>query len=112
MPRASGPSGVPTPLAKAEGHILRTVMRGAQGPRAVRRPHACTEPTCTGTGRSHVCLPREGGQAASGSPRTHADDERTREVGQPRTTWEAAEQGQGTGRGGGGGKGAGQGEEA
>ena len=31
-------------------------------------------------------------QAASGSPRTHADDERPREVGQPRSTDEAAEQ--------------------
>src|SRR5438093_130179 len=51
-------------------------------------------------------------QTASGSPKTHADDERTREVGQLRTTAEAAEQRRATGRGGGRGKGAGQGEPA
>src|SRR5205823_13468303 len=66
----------------------------------------------TGTGRSCVRRRVRGSTAASGSPRTHADDGRTREVGQPRSTREAAEQGRGAGRGGGGGKGAGQGELA
>src|SRR2546430_7869452 len=41
---------------------------------------------------------------ASGSLRTHADDERTREVGQTYSTWEVSEQCQATGCGGDGGK--------
>ena len=44
---------------------------------------------------------RQLGQTASGSPRTNADDERTRQVGPLRSTAEAAEQGQCIGRGGG-----------
>src|SRR5262245_6950280 len=66
----------------------------------------------TGTGRSHVCLQTRVMQDASGSPRTQADDGRTWEVGQPRSTREPAEQSRGTGRGGGGGKGADQGKSA
>ena len=77
-----------------------------------QRPRACTETPCAGTGRSRVCLRRRERQTASGSRRTYADDERTREVGQPDSTCEAAEQSRGTGSGGGGGKGAGQGELA
>src|SRR5574342_1324098 len=73
-----------------------------------QRPRARTEAPRTGTGRSRVCL--RAAQAASGSPRTYADAGRTWEVGQLRSTWEAAEQSRGTGRGGGGGKGAGRGE--
>lgn len=49
---------------------------------------------------------------ASGSPRTYADDERAREVGQRRSTREVAEQSRAIGRGGDGGKGAGRGEPA
>jgi hypothetical protein len=45
-----------------------------------------------------------GRRAASGSPRTHADDERTREVGHARSTGEVAER-RATGCGGDGGKG-------
>ena len=45
---------------------------------------------------------------ASGSPRTYADDERPREVGQTRSTCEVSEPGRATGRGGDGGKGPGQ----
>ena len=52
-------------------------------------------------------------QAASGSPRTHADDERAQEVGQFRSTGEVSEQSRPRGGGGGdGGKGTGQGERA
>src|SRR5262249_25516405 len=52
--------------------------------------------------------PRE----ASGSPRTHADDERAKEVGQDGSTDEASEQSRSGGGGGGGGKGSGQREPA
>ena len=44
---------------------------------------------------------RKGTEAASGSPRTQADDERSWEVGQPNSTEEAAEQGASYGGGGG-----------
>src|SRR3989441_1731924 len=103
-------SGVPTPWRKAEGHIggadiarRRRTLRG-------QRPCARTQAPRTGTGRSRVRLWPRGPQTASGSPRTHADDERAREVEQLRSTGEAAEQGRGAGRGSGGGKGAGQGK--
>jgi hypothetical protein len=49
-------------------------------------------------------------RAAGGRPRPQAPDERAWEVGRPRGTGEAAEQGRAGGRGGGGGKGAGQGQ--
>src|SRR5204862_7960310 len=63
-------------------------------------------------GRSHDCLLHVE-QAAAGSLRTYADDERSWEVGQVRSTGEAAERRRATaGRGGGGGKGPGQGELA
>src|SRR2546422_11350317 len=62
----------------------------------------------TGTGRSRVLPPRMARWDASGSPRTHADDERTWEVGQTRGTDEVPEQGRKLGGGGDGGKGSGQ----
>jgi len=52
----------------------------------------------------------KGTEAALGSLRTQADDERSWEVGQPHSTKEAAKQGASCG--GGGGKEAGQGESA
>src|SRR4029079_8136131 len=61
---------------------------------------------------SGVCL-LHAEQTASGSPRTNADDERTPEVGQPRSTEEATERRRARAdRGGGGGKEAGQGKLA
>jgi hypothetical protein len=58
-----------------------------------RRPRARTETPRTGTGRSQVCPGLQLPWDASGSLRTHADDERSWEVGQtllylrsPRTT--------------------------
>jgi hypothetical protein len=114
MPRreSDGYSGVPTPWRKAEGNTgCVDIARRAWTPRG-QRPHACTETSRTGTGRSHGRLWRVGSQTASGTPRGNADDERPREVGQLRSTREAAEQSRGTGRGGGGGKGAGRGETA
>jgi hypothetical protein len=47
------------------------------------------EPLCAGTARSHVCRQERELQTVSGSRRTHADDERTREVGQLHSTYEA-----------------------
>ena len=65
-----------------------------------------------GTGRSHVRPGTQLAWDASGSLRTHADDERTWEVGQPYSTWEVPEQGRTTGGGGDGGKRTGQREPA
>src|SRR5256885_16521640 len=70
------------------------------------------EPLCAGTGRSHVCLQERELQTVSGSRRMHADDERTWEVGQLHSPYEAAEQCRGTGSGSGGGKVSGHGERA
>src|SRR6516165_540830 len=73
-----------------------------------QRPRARTVAPCAGTGRSPArpgpSVPRD----ASGSLRTHADDERTGEVGQTRSTGEVSEQRRATGGGGDGGKGSGQ----
>src|SRR5207253_5966759 len=111
LPRCAsgGYSGVPTRWIDAEGHTGGAVSARRPGTPRGRRPHACTDAPRTGTGRSRVCRRLREPQAASGSPRTYADDGRTREVGQPRSTREATEQRRGTGGGGGGGKGAGQG---
>src|SRR5438552_14418396 len=53
-----------------------------------------------GTGRSRVHPRQKMSGDASGSLRTHADDERTREVGQTSSTCEVPEQGRATGGGG------------
>src|SRR5882672_2467204 len=104
--------GVPTPWTQAEGHTHRVASaRRERTPRGLR-PRARTEAPRTGTGRSHVRLQHERPQVAPGSPRTHAGDGWTWEVGRLRSTREAAEQRRTTGGGGGGGKGVGQGEPA
>src|SRR3990172_60733 len=92
----------------------RRPLRGADAMEGGGRRHPTRRhrETRRGPGRSGVGVGRCTPQAASGSPRTYADDGRTREVGQARSTWEAAEQSPGTGGGGGGGKGSGQGELA
>lgn len=108
--RASGGHfGVPTPWREAEGHTRGVAIARRRGTPRGQRPRACTEAPCTGTGRSRVCLRPGLAQTAPGSPRTHAGDGRTREVGPPHTTRETAEQGRGTGCGGGGGRGRGKG---
>jgi hypothetical protein len=84
------------------------VVRKGDGEARGQRPHARMESTCTGTGRCQRRLRWRAAQTASRSPRADDDDERRWEVGQPRSTREAAEQGRTVGRGGGGGKGAGQ----
>src|SRR5260370_37518205 len=48
------------------------------------------EPSCAGTGTSHVCLQRREVQTASGSRKAHADDGQTWEVGQLHSTVEVA----------------------
>ena len=65
-----------------------SLSRDAAGPRAVRDPvhvrkHLAREP-----GDPVLCPWRMALRAASGSLRTYADDERAREVGQPRSTCE------------------------
>ena len=96
----------------AEGHTDRVVIaRRDRTPRGLR-PRARTEAPRTGTGRSRDHLRHEGPQVAPESPRTHAGDGRSWEVGRLRITWEAAEQSRATGGGGGGGKGADQGKLA
>src|SRR5581483_11982282 len=51
-----------------------------------QRPRARSEAPRTGTGRSPVHPKSSGLRIASGSLRTHADDERAGEVGQTRST--------------------------
>src|SRR5437660_10813488 len=101
--------GKPTLWLCAEGN-----NRGAENarhsgvPRGRRPWHVRTcyarEPGDPGFAREAVA------RAVSGSLRTGADDERTREVGQVHSTGEVTEQGQTDGGGGDGGKGLGQGE--
>src|ERR1700693_1057161 len=110
-PRKQERNGVPTESINPGGNIWRIVsVRVARTPRG-QRPRSRTGAPCTGPGRALVWL-REGPEAASESSRTQADEERAREVRQPRSTGEALEQSRETGGGGGGGKGAGQRELA
>src|SRR5689334_7061858 len=93
--RASGGnSGVPTPWRRAEGHTDDAdIARRRRTPRG-QRPRARTESPRSETGRSRVRLQRkEGTQTASGSRKAYADDERSWEVGQLRSTREVSEQG-------------------
>src|SRR5436190_19285140 len=103
MPRGllHGIFGVPTTWRLSEGKTPAAVFaRRRETPRG-HRPRARTDAPRTGTGRSHDCLLHVE-QAASGSLRTYADDERSWEVGQVRSTGEAAERRRATaGRGGG-----------
>src|ERR1700675_1256382 len=95
---------MPTLEGEAEGPIRGTdIARCLEIPRG-HRPRARTEAPCVGTGRSRVHPRRNMSGDASGSPRTHADDERTREVGRTCSTCEVSEQGRATGGGGDGGK--------
>jgi len=80
----------------------------SQTPRTYRK----TETPCTGTGRSRVLPWRKMPWDVSGSLRTYADDERTREVGQTCSTCEVLEQGRANGCGGDGGKRTDQGKSA
>src|SRR6516164_6861106 len=77
-----------------------------------QRPRARTVAPCAGTGRSPARPGQSVPRDASGSLRTHADDERTGEVGPTRSTGEVSEQRRATGGGGDGGKGSGQREPA
>src|SRR5208283_5578637 len=102
---------MPTPYLCAEGNIRSTVIARCCGARAVKDPwHVRTrfarEPGDPAFARGAVA------RSASGSLRTGADDERTREVGQAYSTGEVLEQGRNIGGGGGRGKGLGQGEPA
>src|SRR5215467_2849023 len=99
--------GRPTPWLRAEGNNRGAAQREALRNPARSKTLACTDALCTGTGRSRV-RPREEAWAASGSLRTEADDERTREVGQTHSTGEVCEPSAKTGAGGDGGKGSGQ----
>src|ERR1700683_4747547 len=92
----------------------KTLTPGRRRCKEMREARSCarTEAPRTGTGRSQV---RPGLQLpwdASGSLRTHADDERTWEVGQTYGTEEVPEQRWATGGGGDGGKRPGQREPA
>src|SRR6202041_2120392 len=105
-------SGRPTLSREAEGSIGCTdIARCTSVPRG-QRPRARTETLHAGTGRSQdrpgMQLPWD----ASRSLRTHGDDERTWEVGQPCSAWEVPEQCRTTGGGGDGGKRVGQRERA
>jgi len=99
-------------------HRYREMRRGP----ARSETRACTETPRARTGRSRVRPQRMALRAVSESPRTHADDARTWEVGQARSTCEVPEQRERPAtqhascgsepRGGDGGKGPGQRESA
>ena len=65
---------------------MHRVSRDAFAPCAVVDPAARTETPCTGIGRSHGRLRKREPEAASGSPRTEADDGRPWEVAQLHST--------------------------
>src|SRR6516165_6025596 len=94
-------SGVEALTGERAGRVFSRVRQLLRDADAVRR-----------SGRSHVRPGTQLAWDASGSLRTHADDERTWEVGQPYSTWEVPEQGRTTGGGGDGGKRTGQREPA
>lgn len=48
-------SGVPTFLCEGEGHIETDAMASPSRTPRGRRPSACADALCTGTGRSRVC---------------------------------------------------------
>ena len=108
QPRKTLPPGCRRCKEKRKAPPGASISRDATGPRAVRDPehvrkHLAREPGDP-RGRPRRMALRD----ASGSPRTHADDERPGEVGQAGSTDEVAEQRRATGRGGDGGKGSGQ----
>ena len=82
--------------------------RAVGGPRAVREPLHAGSLDAREPGDPTLAQPADRGRAAQGRLRPHAWDVRAWEVGSPRSTDEAAEQGLGCG--GGGGKGARRGE--
>src|SRR5713226_7534648 len=84
--------------------VLKVDIARCQGIPRGHRPRARTEAPRMGTGRSRVHPRWNMSGDASGSLRTHADGERTREVGQTSSTCEVPEQGRATGGGGDGGK--------
>src|SRR5258707_13366561 len=103
---------MPTLKGEAEGPTRGAdIARCLEIPRG-HRPRARTEAPRMGTGRSRVHPRRNMSGDASGSPRTHADDERTREVGPTYCTGEVPEQRRAIGHGGDGGKRSGQREPA
>jgi hypothetical protein len=73
--------------------VRAEIARRDRTPRGLR-PRACTEAPRTGTGRSHGRLRHRVSQTAPGTRGGTAGDERPWEVGQSRSTEEAAEQGQ------------------
>ena len=93
---------------KRKAHIRSTDNARCDGALRGRRPCARMEAPCAGTGRSQVCPEQQWRWDVSGSLRTQADDERTWEVGQTRSTWEVPEQCRATGGGGDGRQGYGQ----
>src|SRR6266478_8778441 len=84
--------------------VLKVDIARCQGIPRGHRPRARTEAPRMGTGRSRVHPRRNLSGDASGSLRTQADDERTREVGQICNTCEVSEQSWATSDGGDGGK--------
>ena len=74
---------MPTPWRNAEGHIRGIANARCFGTLRGQRPYACTETPCARTGRASVCPQPMGRRTVSGSPRTHADDERQRQSDSP-----------------------------
>jgi hypothetical protein len=60
--------GTPTLLTEAEGNMDNTAIARCRSVPRGRRPLACVEPFCVGTGRSPDCPPWMAWRAASGRP--------------------------------------------
>jgi hypothetical protein len=81
---------VPTLWNQAEGKTLGVAKARRFGTLRGKRPYACTDALCSGTGRSHRPLRSQDQQSVSGSRKTGADDERRWEVGSTRNVRRAA----------------------
>src|SRR3989442_794377 len=87
-------------VGRSGRHTRRVASaRHAEAPRG-QRPRAWADTPRARTGRALGRPSRMARRAASGSPWTHADDERPGAVGQARSTDEVSEQRRSTGRGG------------
>ena len=91
-PRNQTVRGADAVVRGGRQHARAPPSRGMRAAPRGRRPRARAEPLCARTGRSPRCPPRWCGGPRREGQRPNADDERPGEVGQARSTDEAAEQ--------------------
>ncbi|MGD0919001.1 MAG: hypothetical protein ABSB22_21360 [Thermodesulfobacteriota bacterium] len=103
---------VPTSWTWRKATRCTSITREVHGACAVVDPGHTRKHLARESGDPMAASVRKGTEAASGSPRTQADDERSWEVGQFHSTEEVFEQSPSKDHGEDGGKGVGQGEDA